>query len=85
MTKNAIFAYFWATILYKVLSHLKSAPVKFVKNESLTHTVNFDMGSAFSKVPRSAFSKGSGMGLGPLYKVCRVGIGNTLVVFNSNQ
>ena len=33
-----------------------------IKNESLTHTVNFDIGSAFSKGP--------GPRSGPLYKVC---------------
>ena len=30
--------------------------LKVVKNESLIHTVNFGMGSAFSKGPRSTFS-----------------------------
>ena len=34
--------------------------LKFVKNESLTPTVSFGIGSAFSKVPRSAFSEGPG-------------------------
>ena len=34
--------------------------LKFVKNESLTHTVN----------PESAFSEGPGPGPGQLYKVC---------------
>ena len=43
---------------------------KFVKNESLTHTVNFFIASAFSKAPGSAFSEGPGPGPGPLYKVC---------------
>ena len=33
---------------------------KFLKNEPLTHTVNFGIGSAFSKGP----------GPGPLYKLC---------------
>ena len=33
-----------------------------------THTVNFDIGSAFSKCLGSAFSAGPGLGL--LYKVC---------------
>ena len=35
--------------------------LKFIKNESLTHTVNFGIGSAFSKCPTP--------GPGPLYKV----------------
>ena len=36
--------------------------LEFVKNESLTHTVNFAIGSAFSK--------GLGLRPDPLYKVC---------------
>ena len=45
---------------------------KFVKNESLTHTVNFGIkGLLFlKKGPGSAFSEGPGSGPGPLYKVC---------------
>ena len=39
-----------------------------MENESLSHTVNFGIGSAFSKGPKSAFSEGPGPG--PLYKVC---------------
>ena len=42
--------------------------LKFVENESLTHAVNFGIGFAFSKGPRSAFSEGPGPG--PLYEVC---------------
>ena len=38
----------------------------FFKNESLTHTVNFCIGSAFSKGP--------GLGPRPLYKVCHAEI-----------
>ena len=45
--------------------------LKFVKNESLSHTVNFGIGSAFSKGPGSAFSEGLGQVSGPLYKACR--------------
>ena len=47
--------------------------LKFVKAESLTHTVNFGIGSAFSEGPGSAFSEGSGPGPGPgpLSKVCQ--------------
>ena len=46
--------------------------LEFVKNESLTHTMNFGIGSVFSKGPESAFSEGPGPGPGPgpLYKVC---------------
>ena len=36
--------------------------LKLIKNESLTHTVNLGIGSAFSEGP--------GPSLGPLYKVC---------------
>ena len=43
--------------------------LKLVKNEFLSYTVNFDIGSAFSKCPGSVFSEGPGSGLGPLYKV----------------
>ena len=47
--------------------------LKFIKNEFLTHTMNFGIGSAFSKCPGSTFSEGPGPGPGPgpLYKVCR--------------
>ena len=47
--------------------------IKFVKNESLTHTLNFGIASAFSKAPGSDFSEGPGPVPvpGPLYKVCR--------------
>ena len=46
--------------------------VEFVKNKSLIHTINFSVGSAFSKGPESAFLEGPGPGpgTGPLYKVC---------------
>ena len=40
--------------------------LKFVKNESLSRTMNFGIGSAFSKGLESAFSEGPGL----LYKVC---------------
>ena len=42
-----------------------------MKNEPLTHTVNFGIGSAFSKGRGSAFFEGSGSGLGLLHKVCQ--------------
>ena len=38
--------------------------LEFVKNEFLTHTVNFGKGSAFSKVSGSTFSEGLGPGAG---------------------
>ena len=43
---------------------------KFVIHESLIHTVNFGIGSAFSKGLVSAFSEGPGPGPGLLYKKC---------------
>ena len=42
--------------------------LKFLKKESLTHTVNFSIGKVFSKGPVSGSSEG--LGPGPLYKVC---------------
>ena len=42
-----------------------------VENESLTHTVSFGIGSAFSEGPGSAFSEGPGPGPALPYKVCR--------------
>ena len=58
-TKNAFFGYFWARILKKAIVIFEINTHKFVKNESLTHTVNFGIGSAFSKGPGSTFSEGS--------------------------
>ena len=55
----------------KTIVLFEISTLKFVINESLTHTVNFGIGSAFSKGPGSAFSEGPGPGPGPLYKVCR--------------
>ena len=46
---------------------MKSATSKLF----LTHTMNFDIGSALSKGLRSAFSEGPGRSPGPLYEVCR--------------
>ena len=40
--------------------------LKFIKNESLTHAVNFGIGSAFSEGP--------GPGPGLLHKVCHARI-----------
>ena len=44
--------------------------LEFLKNEFLTHTVNFDIGFAFSKDLGSGFYEGPGPRPGPLYKVC---------------
>ena len=54
----------------KTIVIFEISTLEFVKNESLTQTVDFGIGSAFSKGPGSAFSGDSGPGPGPLYKVC---------------
>ena len=64
---------FWKTIVIFEISTLN-----FVKKESLTHIVNFGIGSAFSKGPGSVFSEGPGPSLGPLYKVCLYLLSNRL-------
>ena len=43
---------------------------KFVKNQSLIHTVNFGITSTFCKGLGSAFSECLSPDLAPLYKVC---------------
>ena len=58
-TKNALIGYFWARILKNIVIF-----------EISIQTVNFSIGSTFSKGPGSAFSEGPGLGPGPLYKVC---------------
>ena len=68
-TKNALFGYFWARIL-KNCCHIEISTLTFVKDESLTHTINFGIGSTFSKCLGSSFSEGLGPGPGPLCKVC---------------
>ena len=68
-TKNALFVYFWSRIL-KTIVIFEISTLEFVISESLTHTVNVGIRSAFSKGLVSAFSEGPGPGLGPLYKVC---------------
>ena len=68
-TKNALFGYFW-TRIFKNYCHIWNQHLEFVKHESLTHTINFGIGSAFSKGLRSAFSEG--LGPGPLYKACHL-------------
>ena len=54
----------------KTIVIFEISTLEFVKHESLTHTINFGIGSAFSKGLRSAFSEG--LGLGPLYKACHL-------------
>ena len=55
----------------KTIVIFEISTLEFAKNESLTHTINFGIGSTFSKVAGSDFSEGSGPGPGLLYKVCR--------------
>ena len=62
--KNASFGYLLSYIVIFEISTLE-----FAKNESLTHTVTFGIGFAFSESLGSAFSESPGPGLGPLYKV----------------
>ena len=45
--------------------------LEFFTNESLTHAVNFGIGSPFSKDPRSGFSESLDAGPDPLFKVRR--------------
>ena len=54
---------FWKTFV-----RFEIGALKFIKNEFVAHTVNFGIGSAFSKGSVSAFSKGPVPG--PLYKLC---------------
>ena len=52
--------------LKKTLVIFEISTFEFLKNESLTHKVNFGIGSAFSKGSGSGFSEGPGL----LHKVC---------------
>ena len=63
-TNNPLFGYFWASVISKVSN------VECVKNESLSHTVYFGIGSTFSKIPGSTFFKGQGSGPRLHFKVC---------------
>ena len=45
---------------FKTIVIFEITTLEFVIYESLTHTMNFGMGFAFSKGPRSAFSEGPG-------------------------
>ena len=56
---------------HKSIVIFEISTLEFVKNESLIYTVNFGIGSGFSKDSGSAFSEGPSPGPGPLYKVCR--------------
>ena len=68
-TKNALLGIFGLEF-EKTIVIFEIGTLKFVTSESSTHTVNFGIGSAFSKGPRSTFSEGPCPGPGPLCKVC---------------
>ena len=53
----------------KAIVILEISTLKFVKNQSLTHIVNFGIGSSFSKFLGSVFSEDPSLGPGPLCKV----------------
>ena len=53
--------------LSKTIVIFEISTLKLDKNESLTHTGNFGIGSAFTKDPGSAFTEGPGPGPGPLF------------------
>ena len=58
---------FWAGILKTYFAIFEISTLEFVKNNVLTHTVNFDIGSVVSKGSGFTFSEDPGPGLGPLY------------------
>ena len=54
----------------KTIVIFEISTLKLFSEDSLTHTVNFGIGSAFSKGPGFAFSEGPSTDPGPFYKVC---------------
>ena len=59
-TKNTLFGYFWARLLKKLFSYLKTVPLKLLITSF--NSVKLGIGSTFSEDP--------GSGTGTLYKVC---------------
>ena len=53
---------------------MKSALSKLLKNEFLIHTVNLDLGHAFSKGPEFAFSEGPGPGHMDIVNISQEGL-----------
>ena len=51
----------------KTIAIFEISTLEFVKNELLTHTLYFGIGSAFCKNTGSTFSEGSAPGPGPLF------------------
>ena len=60
-SKNALFGIFGLEFEKAIVISAIST-LEFLKNESLTHAVNFGIGSAFSKGLGSGFSQGLGPG-----------------------
>ena len=60
-SKNALFRIFGLEFEKAIVISAIST-LEFLKNESLTHAVNFGIGSAFSKGLGSGFSQGLGPG-----------------------
>ena len=56
----------------KIIFIFEISTLKFAISKSLNHTVNSDVGSAFSKGPGSTFSEGPGPNPGLLYRVCPI-------------
>ena len=71
----------------KTIVIFEISTLKFVKNESLTHTVDFDIGPAFSKGSRFVFSEGlgPGQGLGMLLYTATLHTGNWCFWFKWKQ
>ena len=65
--KNALFGFFGLEF-ERTIVIFEISILEFVENESLTHTMNFDIDSAFFKGLGSNFWEGPGPS--PLYKVC---------------
>ena len=77
-SKNALFGYFWG-IISKTIVIFEISTLEFVKNESLTHTVNFGVGSAFSKAKKQkCLNLGPRM---PYLGIFRVEFQKTNVIF----
>ena len=82
-TKNALFGYFWPKMLYlgnfgqefkKKYCHIWNQHPQICQNVSLTYTIDFGIGSAFSK------GLGPGSGLGNLLYTAALRTGNWLVL-----
>ena len=67
-TKIALFGFFWTGNWKKTLAIFEISTLEFIKTQFLTITVNFGLGSTFSKSRGSISSEGPGSGL--LYNVC---------------